>query len=152
VAKLGLYISTQANFFSLLGDGFMEAFGPVRSQELYRFKTLLQKGVRLGFSSDCPVAEPNPLIGLRDAICRKTAKKQDFGPAECLTAEQAVSLYTREAAYFSFEEGERGTLKEGKAADLVVLDGDPMQTPPESIPEINVKMTMVGGRIVYDGR
>ncbi|MGE5253773.1 MAG: amidohydrolase [Planctomycetaceae bacterium] len=152
VAKLGLYISSQANFFSLLGDGFMEAYGPIRSRELYRFKTLLQKGIRLGFSSDCPVAEPNPLIGLRDAICRKTAKGQDFAPAECLTAEQALSLYTREAAYFSFEEGERGTLKEGKTADLVVLDKDPLQTPPEAIAGIKVKMTMVGGRIVYDGR
>jgi len=152
VAKLSLYICSQANFFSLLGDGFMEAYGPVRSRELYRFKTLLQKGVRLGFSSDCPVADPNPLIGLRDAICRKTGKGQDFAPAECLTAEQAVSLYTREAAYFSFEEGERGTLKEGKAADLVVLDRDPLQTSPEAIPEIKVKMTLVGGRIVYDAR
>jgi predicted amidohydrolase YtcJ len=152
VAKLGLYISSQANFFSLLGDGFMEAYGPVRSRELYRFKTLLQKGIRLGLSSDCPVAEPNPLIGLRDAVCRKTAKGEDFAPAECLTAEQALSLYTREAAYFSFEEGERGTLREGKAADLVVLDKDPLQTPPEAIPEIKVKMTMTGGRIVYDGR
>jgi predicted amidohydrolase YtcJ len=152
VAKLGLYISSQANFFSLLGDGFIDAFGPVRSQELYRFRTMLQKGIKLGFSSDCPVAEPNPLVGIRDAICRKTGKGQEFGPAECLTAEQAVSLYTREAAYFSFEERERGTLKEGKAADLVVLDKDPLQTAAEAIPEIKVKMTVAGGRIVYDGR
>jgi predicted amidohydrolase YtcJ len=152
VAELGLYISSQANFFSLLGDGFMEAFGPVRSRELYRFRTFLQKGIRLGFSSDCPVAEPNPLIGLRDAVCRKTAKGQDFAPAECLTAEQAVSLYTREAAYFSFEEEERGTLKEGKAADLVILDKDPLQAHPEAIPEIRVIKTVVGGRIVYDAR
>jgi len=152
VAELGLYISSQANFFSLLGDGFMEAFGPVRSRELYRFRTLLQKGIRLGFSSDCPVAEPNPLIGLRDAICRKTAKGKDFAPTECLTAEQAVSLYTREAAFFSFEEGERGTLKEGKAADLVILDKDPLQTPPEAIPDIKVIKTVVGGRAVYDVR
>ena len=152
VAKLGLYISSQANFFSLLGDGFIDAFGPIRSQDLYRFRTILQKGIKLGFSSDCPVAEPNPLVGIRDAICRKTGKGQEFGPAECLTAEQAVSLYTREAAYFSFEEREKGTLKEGKAADLVVLDKDPLQTAAEAIPEIKVKMTVAGGRIVYDGR
>ena len=63
-----------------------------------------------------------------------------------------MSLYTREAAYFSFEEGQRGTLKEGKAADLVVLDRDPLQTEPETIPEVKVKMTMVGGKIVYDAR
>jgi predicted amidohydrolase YtcJ len=152
VENLGLYISSQANFFSLLGDGFMEAFGPERSQELYRFRTLITKGIRLGFSSDCPVAEPNPLVGVRDAICRRTGKGKDFGASECLTAEQAVALYTREAAYFSFEEKERGTLKEGKWADLVILDQDPLQTPPEKIPDCQVKMTVVGGKIVYDGR
>ncbi len=151
VKDLGLYISGQANFFSLLGDGFMEAYGPGRNQELYRFKTILQKGIKLGFSSDCPVADPNPLIGIRDSICRTTAKGQAFGPAECLTAEEALALYTREAAYFSFEEKDRGTLKEGKFADFVVLDKDPLQESPSAIPEIKVKMTVVGGKVVYAG-
>jgi predicted amidohydrolase YtcJ len=152
VAELGLYISSQANFFSLLGDGFIEAYGPIRSQQLYRFNTLLKRGIKLGLSSDCPVAEPNPFLGVRDSICRKTAQGQDFGPAECITAEQAFSLYTREAAYFSFEEKERGTIKEGKWADLVVLDKDPMLLSPEAIPNCQVKMTMVGGKIVYNGQ
>ncbi|MGD0625549.1 MAG: amidohydrolase [Thermodesulfobacteriota bacterium] len=152
VEELGLYISSQANFFSLLGDGFIEAYGPARSRELYRFNTLLKRGIKLGLSSDCPVAEPNPLIGVRDSICRRTASGQEIGPAECITAEQAFALYTREAAYFSFEEKERGTLKEGKWADLVVLDKDPMLLPPEAIPNCQVKMTMVGGKIVYDGQ
>ncbi|MCJ7492817.1 MAG: amidohydrolase [Deltaproteobacteria bacterium] len=152
VKELNLYICSQANFFSLLGDGFIEAYGPERSQELYRFKTLLQRGIKLGFSSDCPVAEPNPLIGVRDSICRKTPSGKKFGPAECLKAEEAVALYTREAAYFSFEEKERGTLKEGKVADLVVLDKNPLEVPPEAISDCRVKMTVVGGRIVYEGQ
>ncbi len=152
VKQLGLYISSQANFFSLLGDGFIEAYGPIRSQELYRFATLLKQGIKLGLSSDCPVAEPNPLIGVRDSICRRTGSGQVFGPAECITTEQAFGLYTREAAYFSFEEKERGTLTQGKWADMVVLDKDPMTLRPESIPDCRVKMTFVGGKMVYDGR
>ncbi|MBP1720171.1 MAG: Amidohydrolase family [Deltaproteobacteria bacterium] len=149
VEKMNLYIASQANFFSLLGDGFIEAYGPERSRELYRFRTFLNRGIRLGFSSDAPVAEPNPLIGIRDAVCRRTPSGKEFGPAECLTAEQALSLYTREAAYFSFEENDRGTLEEGKFADLVVLDKDPTQVGPEEIPTCKVKMTVVGGKIVY---
>jgi len=149
VQELGLCIVSQANFFSLLGDGFIEAYGPVRSQELYRFGTLLKRKIKLALSSDCPVADPNPLIGVRDAICRRTASRKEIGPSECITAEEAFSLYTREAAYFSFEEKERGTLKEGKIADLVVLDKDPTRLSPEEIPKCRVRMTVVGGRTVY---
>jgi len=149
VEKMNLFIASQANFFSLLGDGFIEAYGPERSRELYRFRTLLNRGIRLGFSSDAPVADPNPLIGLRDAVCRRTLSGKEFAPAECLTAEQALSLYTREAAYFSFEEKDRGTIEEGKFADLVVLDKDPTRVSPEEIPTCKVKMTVVGGRVVY---
>ncbi|MBM4331700.1 MAG: amidohydrolase [Deltaproteobacteria bacterium] len=152
VKELGLYITSQPNFFSLLGDGFMEAYGPERSQKLYRFKTILKRGIKLGFSSDCPVAEPNPLIGIRDSICRRTPSGKEFGPAECVTAEQALALYTREAAYFSFEEEERGTLQAGKVADLIALDKNPLHVPPQEISDCQVKMTVVGGKIVYDGR
>ncbi len=152
VKAMNLYIVSQANFFSLLGDGFMEAYGPERSQELYRFKTFLKRGIRLSLSSDCPVADPNPLIGMRDAVCRRTHAGEEFGSAECLTAGQALSLYTREAAYFSFEENDRGTLKAGKFADLVVLDKDPTEVAPKEIPKLKVKMTVVGGRIVYAGK
>jgi len=152
VEKLGLYIVSQANFFSLLGDGFIQAYGPIRSQELYRFRTFIERGIKLALSSDCPVADPNPLVGVRDAMCRRTASGQEFGPLECITAEQAFALYTREAAYFSFEEKDRGTLKEGKLADLVVLDKDPMTLSPEGISDCQVKMTVIGGKIVYEAQ
>ncbi len=149
VRDLGLYITSQPNFFSLLGDGFMEAYGAERSQELYRFRTILAKGIKLAFSSDCPVADPNPLIGLRDAVLRKTGSGKDFAPAEAIKAEQALALYTREAAYFSFEEEERGTLEAGKLADFIVLDKNPLEVPAERIPDCQVKMTVIGGKIVY---
>jgi hypothetical protein len=152
VEELGLYITSQANFFSLLGDGFIEAYGPDRSQDLYRFGTFLKRKIKFALSSDCPVAEPNPLIGVRDAICRRTASGKAFGPSESITAKQAFELYTREAAYFSFEEKKRGTLREGKTADFVVLDKDPMGLRPEKIPGCQVKMTVVGGNIVYKGQ
>jgi predicted amidohydrolase YtcJ len=146
---LGLYIVSQANFFSLLGDGFIEAYGPIRSQNLYRFNTFLSRGIRLALSSDCPVADPNPFVGVRDAICRKTGSGLDFGPSERINAEQAFPLYTREAAYISFEENERGTLSEGKFADLIAVDRDPMQVSPGEMADCEVELTIVGGKVVY---
>ncbi|MFC1886197.1 amidohydrolase family protein, partial [Thermodesulfobacteriota bacterium] len=94
------------------------------------------------------VADYNPLIGLRDAVCRMTAKKQLIGPSEAITVEQALALYTKEAAYVSFEETDRGTLTEGKFADMVVLDNNPLEMPAEDIPDCRVEMTVVGGKIV----
>jgi hypothetical protein len=152
VQSLGVNIISQANFFSLLGDGFIEAFGPTRSQELYRFRTFLERGIRLALSSDCPVADPNPLIGLRDAVRRKTASGEDIGASESITVEQALALYTREAAYISFEEAVRGTIQEGKWADFIVLDQDPSAVQPEEIPDCQVKMTVVNGKIVFEDR
>jgi predicted amidohydrolase YtcJ len=150
VEELGIYIASQANFFSLLGDGFIEAYGQTRAQKLYRFRTLLKRKIKLSLSSDCPVADPNPFIGVRDSITRRTGSGQEFGPAEALTAKQAFLLYTREAAYFSFEEDERGTLSQGKLADLVILDRNPMKLSPEEIADCRVKMTVVGGKVVYN--
>ena len=149
VKGMNLYITSQANFLSLLGDGFIEAYGLERAQGLYPFNTILNKGIKFSLSSDCPVADPDPLIGLRDAILRKTAEGQIIGKNEGLTAEKALAMYTREAAYFSFEECEKGTISEGMAADFVVLDKDPTRTAPEDIPDTKVQMTVVGGRIVY---
>jgi len=150
VRSLGVNIVSQANFFSLLGDGFIEAFGPRRSQELYRFRTFLERGIRLALSSDCPVADPNPLIGLRDAVRRKTPSERDIGVSESITVEQALALYTREAAYISFEEADRGTIEEGKLADFIVLDKDPSAVPPAEIPGCQVKMTVLNGKIVFE--
>lgn len=148
-SRLGLYIASQANFFSLLGDGFMEAYGPKRSQGLYPFKTLLRSGIRMALSSDSPVADPDPLVGLRDAVLRKTASGKELGPQERLKVEEALPLYNRQAAYFAGEEHLTGTLAPGKWADFVILEKDPFTTPAQQIPSCRVLMTFVGGEAVY---
>lgn len=148
-SRLGLYIASQANFFSLLGDGFMEAYGPKRSKRLYPFKTLLRSGIRLALSSDSPVADPDPLVGLRDAVLRKTSTGKELGPEEKITVEEALPLYNREAAYFAGEEHLTGTLSPGKWADFVVLEKDPITTPAQEIPSCRILMTFVGGEMAY---
>jgi hypothetical protein len=151
-ASMGLGIISQANFFSLLGDGFLEAFGPERSQRLYPFRSLLECGVKLALSSDCPVADPDPLVGIRDAVLRKTPSGRYIAPQEALGQDEAVALYTREAAYFSFDEHRWGTIEPGKWADMVVLEGDPLSVAAEEIPACGVKMTIVGGKVVHEAK
>jgi predicted amidohydrolase YtcJ len=64
--------------------------------------------------------------------------------------ETALRAYTVNNAWAAGEETIKGTLEPGKLADLVVLDRDPFQVPPEELKDIQVLMTMVGGEIVYE--
>ncbi|HEX9943251.1 MAG TPA: amidohydrolase family protein, partial [Thermoanaerobaculia bacterium] len=73
-------------------------------------------------------------------------------PAQKITVEDALSAYTRGAAYAEFAEDRKGTLAPGKLADFVVLDRDLTTVPPETIREVKVVMTVVGGRVVYEAR
>jgi predicted amidohydrolase YtcJ len=148
-ASMNIYVSSQPMFFSHLGDGFLEAFGLERGHRLYPYRSLMQHGIHLAGASDCPVAPALPLLGIRDAIVRKTGSGADFGPEERLGIDDALALYTSEAAHFSFDEERMGTLEPGKYADLVVLDRDITQVSPEQIPDAQVLMTVLGGDIVF---
>ena len=64
--------------------------------------------------------------------------------------EEAIASYTKEAAYTEFKEAEKGMLKEGYLADLVLLSGDIFATKKEDLPEMSVAMTVCDGQIDYE--
>jgi hypothetical protein len=135
-----LTVTVQPHF--VISDFWInQRLGPGRARFTYPFKSLLQAGLTVVGASDCPVEPLAPLLGIAAAVNRQ-------GP-EALVAEDAIALYTRNAAYASFEENLKGTVAPGKYADLVVLEEDPSRVRPSEISEIAVLMTMVGGRIVY---
>ena len=118
-----------------------QRLGPERARFTYPFRSLLGAGLVVVGSSDCPVEPLSPLTGIGAAVDRD-------GP-EAVVADDAVLLYTRNAAYASFEEHLKGTIAPGKYADLVVLEKDPCSVHPREISAIRVLMTIVGGRVVY---
>jgi len=148
-ANMHISVAVQPVFFSELGDGFVEAFDPDLAHRLYPFKSMLNAGIHLGGSSDCPVATLDPRLGLRDAIMRQTPSGMKLGPQEALTPDEALRIYTRGAAYLSFDEMNNGTIELGKRADFTVLGDDPRQVSPQDIPQIPFTMTVVGGNIVW---
>ena len=149
-ADMNVLVSSQPMFLSHLGDGFLEAFGPERGHTLYPYRSLINHGVRVAGASDSPVASADPLVGIRDAVLRLTASGAEIGPEERLAVGEAVGLYTSEAAFFSFDENNLGTIEPDKYADFVVLDRDITACPPEEITDTKVVMTIVGGRVVYE--
>ena len=72
-----------------------------------------------------------------------------LGPREALTADEALRMYTRGAAYLSFDEKSNGTIELGKRADFTVMGEDPRQVSPGGMPQIPFTMTVVGGKIVW---
>ncbi|MBW1783926.1 MAG: amidohydrolase [Deltaproteobacteria bacterium] len=146
---MNILASVQPVFFGELGDGFLDAFGPELAHQLYPFKSMLRAGMRLGGSSDCPVANLDPRVGLRDAVLRRTPSGETLGPAEALSMDEAIRLYTRGSAYLSFDETRNGTIAVGKRGDFTVMAADPREVAPEEVPEIPVVMTVVDGEIVW---
>jgi predicted amidohydrolase YtcJ len=129
--------------------------GPERIKTTYAFRTLLDKGVRVAFGTDWPVAPLNPMLSLYAATTRATLDGKHpngWGPDQKVTIGDAVAAYTRTAAFAEFQERDKGTVTRGKLADLVVLTDDILNIPPEKVKDVRVLMTIVGGKVVYGPR
>jgi hypothetical protein len=129
-----------------------KVIGPERIKTTYAFKALVESGARLAFGSDWFVAPPTPLEGIYAAVTRRTldgGHPDGWVPEQKISVEQTLLAYTRDAAYASFDEKTRGTLRAGKLADFVVLEADILSVPPETIRDVKVDLTVVGGRTVY---
>jgi predicted amidohydrolase YtcJ len=147
-ADLGVLVASQPGFLSALGDGFAAAF-PGQRDQLYSFASWQRAGITVAGSSDAPVITPDPLVGIRDAMLRRTGEGRVLGPGERLSARAALALYTRHAAFAMHRETEIGSLEPGKLADFAVLDRNPLDVAPERITDIRVLATAVDGKPVY---
>jgi len=126
--------------------------GPERVRRAFAWNSLARAGARLAFGSDWPVVTLDPMVGIRNAVLRQNNEgqpKEGWVPEERVTLEQAVAAYTINGAYASFEEDLKGSIKNGKLADLVVLSRDLFTIPPQEIHKTKTLLTMVGGRTIY---
>ena len=145
IKKLELMISVQPKViiseFSVWSA--VDRLGHKRARLLYPLKTLIKEGIRVTGGSDCPMEPLNPLLGIQAAVTRQ------FFPEERITIDEALRMYTVDAAYASSEENIKGSIEENKLADLTILSDDPRTIPPNKIGDITVEMTIVGGKVVY---
>jgi len=135
-----------------------ERIGHKRCKGAYAFRSLLDNGATLSFGSDMPgtsVAEyfAHPKYLIHAAVNRTTLKGEPEGgwfPEEKITVEEALKAYTINNAYAAFEADIRGSIKPGKLADITVCDLNLMKISPEDILKMNIEMTIVDGKIVYE--
>ena len=117
--------------------------GVERAKWLHPLKTLLTAGVKVAGGSDCPMEPLSPLLGIQEAVLRQVFPEQQ------LTVEEALRMYTTDAAYSSSEEKIKGSIEVGKLADLTVLLNDPLTVQNDKIKEIPIEMTIINGKVVY---
>jgi predicted amidohydrolase YtcJ len=150
IARLGVIPVPQARFISEIGDGMLDALGPERAPDCYRERSFVDAGITVPGSSDRPVVDGAPLLGIHDLVNQRTASGRPFNPGEALTVEQAIAAYTIGSATAAFDEHRKGSISPGKLADLVVLDDDLTAIDPEGIADVSVLATIVGGSVEYD--
>lgn len=150
--KAGICADIQPPFVSTDYPIVEARVGSQRAKSSYAWKTLLDMGVHIGGGSDSPVETIDPIWGIYTAVTRLDSDgspKGGWNPEQCLTAEEALNLYTKGSAYMSFEESSKGTIEAGKLADFAVLDKDILTVPASEIKNIKVMMTVVGGTICH---
>lgn len=134
-----------------------ERIGRDRSRGAYAFRRLWDSGAVVSFGSDSPGTNAsryylNPMLGIYAAVTRKTLSGQPEGgwfPQEKLTVEEAIRAYTLNTAYAAYEEDVKGSITNGKLADLVVLSDNLVTMDPDDIKDVTVVTTIVGGKVVY---
>ena len=105
------------------------------------------------FGSDWTVGPLSPILGIYAAVTRRTTDGANPGgwfPEQKITVEEAIEAYTINCAYAAFEEHEKGSIAPGKMADLVVLSDDILTIDPVRIENVEVEMTVVNGKVVFE--
>lgn len=114
-------------------------------------KTAMRMELTIGGGTDANrVMSYNPFVSLKWMTDGRTVDGLPTrGAAELISREEALRLYTKGSAWFTFDDDKRGTLEPGRLADLAVLDKDYMTVPAEELGTLTSLLTMVGGRIVH---
>jgi predicted amidohydrolase YtcJ len=141
----------QTVFLPALGTSYRRYLPDHFLPRCYPVRAMLDAGLTVALSSDAPVVpDDNPLLGIKAALDRLDGNGNAIAPEQAITAYEALYAFTMGGAIASGDADNRGSITRGKWADLVVLSGDPLTTPPEEMLSIKVDQTYVGGQLVYE--
>lgn len=150
IKALGILPVLNPIFLYEFGDGYMVNYGEERAYRMFAAKSFLNRGILAAGSSDCPITFSNPILNMHLACNRTTQTGQVINPEECIGVMDALRMFTYNGAYASFEEDIKGTLEEGKLADLAVLSEDLTKVKPENLRDLVVDMTFIDGEKLYE--
>ena len=150
-AALGVTASMQGIHATSDGPWVPQRVGEERAREgAYVWRSLLDSGALVTNGTDAPVEDIDPIQSYYATVTRHMADSTNFFEEQALTREEALRTYTINNAVAVFEDDIKGSLTPGKLADIVVLSDDILSIDAEDIPNAQVDVTILGGRVVYE--
>jgi predicted amidohydrolase YtcJ len=110
---------------------------------------MLDAGIRAAAGSDFSPGPFAPLMGIQGMVTRTGWDSTSWGVNQRITVDEAIRVNTLNGAYASHEESSKGSIAAGKLADFVMLSDDPHTVKPETIKDIAIVRTVVGGTTTY---
>lgn len=148
--ELHLYPSFFPAHIYVWGDRHYHTFlGPERAERLDPVASAVRRELPFSLHNDSPVTPTDPLSLVWNAVTRKTQDGRILGKEQCVSVEEALKGITIYAAYQYKVEDILGSITEGKRADLVALDKNPLEVPAEELKDIRVERVWVDGKIVW---
>jgi predicted amidohydrolase YtcJ len=146
-ACLGIGIATQPIFLNWPEEplAYLERLLGNRAYKLSPYRDMLRMGIRMTGGSDAPCTPPDPIAGIH-AACNH------YVPEQSTTISEALKMFTSTAAWMSFDDKDRGTLSEGKIADIAILSENPLSMSPKDLNRLRVEGLILSGKAYRPGQ
>lgn len=127
-------------------DSYLEGIlGKERTGRLNPIRTFLENGTVVGLGSDAPCTSPDPIVWMDRCVNNPVESQR-------VSVQDALRMATYNGHFISFDENERGSLEEGKVADMVILSANPYAVPKEEIGAVRVEQLILGGKPYVSAR
>ena len=150
IKRIGVLPVPNIPFMHYIWDSLLACIGESRLDNSFNIRSMLDAGLQITSGSDGPAYWP--LDSLRDlgtCVSRQTWTGTTVGADQAIGVDEAIRMFTINAAYNAFEEKIKGSIEVGKIADFAVLAESPHEVEPARIKDIPVDMTVVGGNIAF---
>jgi predicted amidohydrolase YtcJ len=127
----------------------LASYGPERLSMMHAYRTAIDMGIHVAGHSDSPISAAYPLLRIQDMVTRKGSDGIARGENQKVSVDEAIKVWTLDGAYATFEESNKGSITPGKLADFVVIEKDPRKVPTDTIKDIVLEATYLGGQKVY---
>jgi predicted amidohydrolase YtcJ len=147
---LGAIAAPFGSYIHYHGGKLLDWYGPERIERMFAHRSFLDYGIAVAGSSDYPCGPFEPLLAMQSCVTRTGWDGTPLGLSQRITPQEALALYTVNAAFASGEDRVKGRLGPGYLADFVVLDESPLAVDPSSLGALGVRATYVGAAPVWE--